>query len=218
MESPSRDTCDEEDSEATLSYFSSFNRQSFEADGTTAQQQAHDAPVAVVADFLHDDSEPQKQRVPHPPMRSTLTPINIPLPSKSPPAAEPKQDRRRTPTGKKSNPLQISSGSVATIVQQHCNSMVQSLASMPSAGQPVIPTIVMQPVLMGLTQQQQLHAAQLQENFFGLIKNAGQTAPLVVVTPNLQQGSPQPQQQNPTFGYAAQVVQPPCFTVASAPQ
>jgi hypothetical protein len=192
---------DDEDDASCLSYFSSFNRQSFETgDPSTAEAAAqHDSEISP-------SSRPSGvEKVPHPPMRSTLTPINVALPSAAellhqqqlhqqqrkqrrrsgnrPQAAETPPPKAPSPT----NPFALNTGPIASLISQHHHSLQTQLRQVVSQS-PAIPTIVLQPVLMNLTQEQQLVAARLQEQFFGIVSNAGQNGqgPLAVVAPNLQ--------------------------------
>ena len=203
MSHPPSPDQDDTDEASCLSYFSSFNRQSFE---TTDPHQASEIP---------DD---RNDRVPHPPMRSTITPINIALPSPSDvQAARPHADRKRrkqlnsaaqsggggspsntirsSPKGTSAspNPFALNAGPIASLVAQHNHTMLSQLRATPVQS-PAIPTIVLQPTLMLLSQEQQVVAAQLQERFFTIISMAGQNGqgPLAVVAPNLQSLAPQP--------------------------
>lgn len=209
----SPENVDDLDDSSYLSYFSSFNRQSFETkDGTDASQATHAEPLPP--ELTVSGPPGTDDRVPHPPMRSTITPINITLPPPDVHAAQiaaMKRTRGRrgggggggsagaanknstppkapgTPTP---NPYVLSSGPIASLINQHNHTMASHLQRAAQSSDPnsqPIPTVVLQPVLMALTHEQQVAAAQLQEQFFQLVSNIGQNGqgPLAVVAPNL---------------------------------
>jgi hypothetical protein len=185
---------DETDDASCLSYFSSFNRVSFETGTNDAVPQhggepvPHEAPTPADSDL---------RGVPHPPMRSTITPIAIaiPAPNITPPVATPtRKSRKRTTPSKKSDtsppitpmPPAVTTGPVAALVQQHNHTMASQLSAAGSMGGEAIPTIILQPQLVNLTPHQQQVAAQLQDQFFRYINNVGQhsASPLAVIAPN----------------------------------
>lgn len=203
MESPQDD-----DDASCLSYFSSFNRQSFETGET------HSTVV---------DHTEELEKVPHPPMRSTITPINIALPvGDLRPAPKPSRNRRtpknvspKTSPSPTSNPLSITTGPIASLVAQHNHSLQHQFKSVSSTSAPM-PTIVLQPVLLNLTPEQQLLAAQLQERFFSIVSQAGQNGqgPLAIVAPNLHQVMTGSRVDYPTI--PAPVAVPLCQTFVPA--
>lgn len=114
---------DDDDTSNVLSYFSSFNRQSFE---TESHGKAEPEQEAIVASLLNEGADAQRvnlassgtplpggeqpqgkspnrrdlEKAPHPPMLSKLTPIHVPLPN-SPPSSTPTNrnpNQRHTPT------------------------------------------------------------------------------------------------------------------------
>ena len=216
---------DDLDDASCLSYFSSFNRQSFETTDAPPGDITHPTSNNMTTPNAWDSAVDGPGKVPHPPMRSTITPINIALPHPSdvqqlamrkqtrtrknnpngnPLAASSGGGRRsgeggtppggakpHTPTPGAANPFALTTGPIASLVAQHNHTTLAQLKATPLCSPP-IPTIVLQPTVMNLTREQQVIAAQLQEQFFAIIANAGQNAqgPLAVVAPNLSALSP----------------------------
>ena len=211
---------DETDDVSCLSYFSSFNRQSFETGNTEQPAGQPDGTTATeLPSELRGDG-----KVPHPPMRSTITPIAIAIPAgdvSQQPASRRRSKRggarnrksegsspSQTPTALGSTPSAPSpsqpssqtppvispANPIAQLVHQHNQSVATQLRTTQSTGTP-IPTILLQPLLVNLTPEQQQVAAQLQDQFFRLITNIGQNSPspLSIIAPNpaaLQQQGP----------------------------
>eukprot|EP00672_Neobodo_designis_P020852 CAMPEP_0174828706 /NCGR_PEP_ID=MMETSP1114-20130205/1493_1 /TAXON_ID=312471 /ORGANISM="Neobodo designis, Strain CCAP 1951/1" /LENGTH=303 /DNA_ID=CAMNT_0016062429 /DNA_START=35 /DNA_END=946 /DNA_ORIENTATION=- len=234
VNSPDTAAREDEDDASCLSYFSSFNRQSFETGNNESAPPASDAAPS------HELPAELSGKAPHPPMRSTITPITIAIPPGD--LTQPAQTRRRSkrggarnrksgssspnqtptaggnssaPTPAAPSPSMPSSQTpptmppmnpIAQLVQQHNHTMAAQLSTTGQNGGTAIPTILLQPLLVNLTPEQQQVAAQMQDQFFRLITDIGRNSPspLSVIAPNpaVLQSAPAP--SNPMMGTGLQ--------------